>query len=79
MADMGDNYKREMGEDENGEPVEIGRLGPECGRHCGVITVGASTPHEAHCDCNLCHGHTVSEISSRFTSQQNGVDPRGIR
>lgn len=51
MADHGDNYKRMKAEDGS----EIGSLSPECGHHCGVITVGHSDRHAGHCPCQECH------------------------
>lgn len=51
MPDHGDNYTRLK--DDKGE--EIGKLGPECGHHCGVISVGNAGQHVAHCPCKDCH------------------------
>ena len=51
MADHGKNYTRMTGEDGK----ELGSLGPECGHHCGVITVGHSDQHKGHCGCPECH------------------------
>lgn len=91
MADHGDNYERMMGSDPNDpdKKVEIGKLGPECGHHCGVITVGQAGNHEAHCSCHECHGNHASkvhinpihynEVPAQFTNRPNGVNPRGIR
>lgn len=34
---------------------EIGRLGYQCGSHCGVVTVGHATEKIGHCPCSECH------------------------
>lgn len=73
MADHGDNYKRMTDEEGN----EVGSLPPACGHHCGVITVGHSDQHEGHCACPECH-NMKSDISAQFTSEQGGINPRGI-
>lgn len=52
MADHGDHYTRAVAPDGS----EIGELGPECGHHCGVITVGGRDHHIGHCSCDECHG-----------------------
>ncbi len=51
MADHGNNYKRMTGE----EGEEIGSLSPQCGHHCGTITVGGKDTHTGHCSCPECH------------------------
>jgi hypothetical protein len=51
MADHGDNYVRQKGE----EGEEIGELSVYCGHHCGVITVGGKDKHIGHCACPECH------------------------
>lgn len=74
MADHGENYKRMT----DAEGNEIGQLGPECGHHCGVITVGHDTGHVGHCGCLECHADDISELPRSFTNESGGVDPRGI-
>lgn len=51
MAEHGDNYKRMKADDGS----EIGKLGPHCGHHCGIITVGGNDQHIGHCPCEECH------------------------
>jgi len=79
MADHGKNYIRTVSENGDGE---VGRLGPECGHHCGVITVGHSDEHVGHCHCKECHGDVSAimqqMIPSNFTSDTGGVNPNGI-
>jgi hypothetical protein len=36
-----------------GEPK--GELGPDCGHHCGVVTVGRAHQIKRHCPCGECH------------------------
>ena len=72
MADHGDNYTR----DEKSK----GKLGQECGHHCGVITTGAHA-HEGHCSCKECHNTApiTSDLPSEFTMGQGGMDLRSIK
>lgn len=58
MADHGENYKRIKAEDGS----EIGSLGPACGHHCGVITVGHDDRHSGHCACPECHNTPMPAI-----------------
>lgn len=76
MPDHGENYERMRG----AEGEEIGSLGPDCGHHCGVITVGVSHKMERHCPCRECHADdsVVAEVPTQFTMGQGGMDPRGI-
>ncbi len=52
MADHGNNYVRAVADNGDGE---IGALPPECGHHCGVLTVGNAKQLERHCACKECH------------------------
>lgn len=77
MTRHGDNYKRMMGKNN----TEIGELGPECGHHCGVITVGHHDKHVGHCDCPECHGEIRAsdyEVPTNLTVDRSGIDPRSI-
>lgn len=76
MAEHGDNYKRMKADD----GTEIGTLGADCGHHCGVLTSGRTNRHVGHCPCSDCHGDAggINEVSSQFTSETGGVNPRGI-
>jgi len=61
------------------KPDDTGVLGPDCGHHCGVITVGLTDQHIAHCNCEECHGEPKAELPLDFTLGADSVDPRGIR
>lgn len=74
MTDHGDNYKRMT--DDDGK--EVGQLGPKCGHHCGVLTVGAAHSHLRHCKCAECHNEFQPDLPTNFTSELGGVNPRGI-
>lgn len=52
MADHGPDYVRTV-DPKTGS--EIGKLGTDCGHHCGVVTVGGSHAHVGHCNCSECH------------------------
>lgn len=58
MPDHGENYQRMKGPD--GE--EIGSLGPECGHHCLVQTVGNAQQMIRHCHCPECHGDQTEAV-----------------
>lgn len=60
-------------------PENTGKLGADCGHHCGVITVGGNDQHVGHCNCPECHGDPrFDNTLSQLSGEKGGVDPRGI-